>query len=494
MLRVLIYSSAMPSEQTAWNQVRSTFQQIWGYQDFRSPQGEIVHSLLASQDALIVMPTGGGKSICFQLPALLQTGLTIVISPLVALMENQVQELRQRRLPAALLHSELPTHQRRQTLQALEQQKLRLLYLSPETLLSEAVWQRLCHPELRINGLILDEAHCLVQWGETFRPAYRRLGAVRPALLRSKPAGTQIAIAAFTATADPQAQTTITQVLQLQRPQKFLLSPYRSNLHLSIQIAWTPSDRRHRLLKFIHAHPNQVGLVYVRTRRDSEHLAEWLGQQGHKTAAYHAGLSPDQRRAIEAAWLGDTLLFVVCTCAFGMGINKPNVRWVTHFHAPALLSEYVQEIGRAGRDGKYSEALTLVSEPTGWLDSEDRQRQRFFQDREQQQQQTAQQLAAKLPKEGEVDDITKQFKNGAIALALLHSIGQLEWQDPFHYKMQPVPQSKAFNRSQPAPSVRQYLNARSCRWRFLLSAFGFNSEAEGFQCGHCDRCGSQKSC
>ncbi|TVP59774.1 MAG: ATP-dependent DNA helicase RecQ, partial [Nodularia sp. (in: Bacteria)] len=156
---------------TSWQGVRTTFKQIWGYDDFRPPQGEIVSSLLAKKDALIIMPTGGGKSICFQLPALLQTGLTLVVSPLVALMENQVQELLQRQQKAALLHSELPIHQRRATLQALERQQLRLLYLSPETLLSVPVWEKLCHPNLQINGLILDEAHCLVQWGDTFRPA-----------------------------------------------------------------------------------------------------------------------------------------------------------------------------------------------------------------------------------------------------------------------------------------------------------------------------------
>ncbi|NJO53323.1 MAG: DEAD/DEAH box helicase [Leptolyngbyaceae cyanobacterium RM2_2_4] len=182
------------SEQTAWSHVRATFQKVWGYQDFRPPQGEIIHTLLAHQDALVVMPTGGGKSICFQLPALMRTGVTLVVSPLVALMENQVQDLQQRQLSAALLHSELPTHQRRQTLWALERQRLRLLYLSPETLLSEAVWERLCHPNLKINGLILDEAHCLVQWGETFRPAYRRLGTVRAALCSQNLRGRRLAL------------------------------------------------------------------------------------------------------------------------------------------------------------------------------------------------------------------------------------------------------------------------------------------------------------
>ncbi len=476
-------------EVTFWEDIRAAFQKIWGYEDFRPPQGEIIHSLLSQQDTLVVMPTGGGKSICFQLPALLQTGLTLVVSPLVALMENQVQELRDRHLSAALIHSELPPHHRRQTLQALEQQQLRLLYLSPETLLSPPVWQRLRQPQLKINGLILDEAHCLVQWGETFRPAYRRLGAVRPALLKSKPSGTQIAIAAFTATADPQAQQTIQQVLQLKQPQIFRQNPHRPNLHLKVQIAWTPRGRRQQLSQFIQARP-KAGLVYVRTRRDSESLAQWLGQLGYVTGAYHAGLSPDERRAIEASWLSGAMPFVICTCAFGMGINKHDVRWIVHFHAPLLLSEYVQEIGRAGRDGKPSEALLLMSEPTGWLDPEDKQRQQFFENQERQQWQMARQLTNRIPVQGDIDTVVRQFKQGAVALSLLHNMGQLEWQDPFHYVIKRSADSQVLTQDKARQDMTRYLKTKGCRWKFLLEAFGFAQDAEALKpgCGHCDHC------
>lgn len=476
------------SETTSWNHVCAAFKKIWGYENFRPPQGEIVRCLLSQQDALVVMPTGGGKSICFQLPALLQTGLTLVVSPLVALMENQVKELRDRHLPVALLHSELPSYQRSQTLQQLEQQQLRLLYLSPETLLSQPVWERLCQPQLRINGLILDEAHCLVQWGDTFRPAYRRLGTIRPSLLKYKPNGTKIAIAAFTATADPTAQETIKQVLQLQQPAVFRQNPYRQNLHLKVQIVWTPRGRRQQMLQFIQAKPRQAGLVYVRTRRDSENLAEWLRQFGYKTAAYHAGLSPDERRTIEANWLNDVMPFVVCTSAFGMGINKPNVRWVVHFHAPLLLSEYVQEIGRAGRDGKQSIALTLISEPTGWLDPEDKQRQSFFENKLRSQYASAYQLAKKLPAQGNVSAIARQFPDGAIALSLLHSAKQLDWQSPFDYVIRQLVKLQPPSQLHAAQQMTQYLTTKQCRWQFLLSAFGFSQEAANLNCGHCDRC------
>ncbi|MBE9199292.1 MULTISPECIES: ATP-dependent DNA helicase RecQ [unclassified Nodularia (in: cyanobacteria)] len=477
-----------PPVATSWQAVRNAFQKIWGYDDFRPPQGEIISSLLAKKDALIIMPTGGGKSICFQLPALLQTGLTLVVSPLVALMENQVQELLQRQQKAALLHSELPSFQRRSTLQALERQQLRLLYLSPETLLSAPVWEKLCHPNLQINGLILDEAHCLVQWGDTFRPAYRRLGAVRPALLKSKPPGTKISIAAFTATADPAAQKTIQTVLQLQQPEIFRLNPYRPNLHPIVRIAWTPRSRKHQLLKFIQNRPKQSGLIYVRTRKDSENLAVWLAEMGYNTASYHAGLGATERRDVEAQWLSGKMPFVICTSAFGMGINKSDVRFVVHFQAPFLMSEYVQEIGRAGRDGQPAEALTLISEPTGWLDPEDKRRQEFFDQQMRSQQQTAQQLVKQLPKQGEVNAVTREFRDAAIALALLHSSGQLKWVDPFHYTIESGVKNQPMTQSQAAKQMQQYLHTKKCRWQFLLNAFGFEKEAANWRCGHCDNC------
>jgi len=402
-------------------------------------------------------------------------------------MENQVRELRQRHLPAAQFHSELSAQQRQQTLKALERGQLRLLYLSPESLLSEAIWQRLSEPQLAINGLVLDEAHCLAQWGETFRPAYRRLGAVRPALLKSKPAGSRMAIAAFTATADPQTQQTIQAVLGLEQPACFRFSPYRPNLQLVIQTAWTPRGRRQQLLKLIGAHPQQAGLIYTRSRRDAETLATWLGEQGYQTAAYHAGLGPEARRFIEAAWLQGKMPFVVCTCAFGLGINKSDCRWVAHFHPPLTLCEYIQEIGRAGRDGKRAIALLLMSEPTGWLDPEDQQRRRFFAESWRSQQRAAQQLGQKLPAQGAVQAVARQFKDAAAALALLHATGQLTWDDPFHYSLRQTG-GPGTQRNHAVESMTKYLSTRQCRWQFLLQAFGFPAEAKTLHCGHCDNC------
>ena len=473
---------------TSWQQVEARFEQTWGYDDFRPPQDDVIRTLLSKRDALIVMPTGGGKSICFQLPALLQKGLTLVISPLVALMENQVQELKQRQLAAERIHSALASYEKKKILQQIQHNKLRLLYLSPETLLSKRVWDTLCQPQVIINGLILDEAHCLVQWGDTFRPTYRRLGAVRPALLRHKPAGTQLPIAAFTATANPAAQKTICQVLQLHHPKEVKLSPYRENLHLAVKMVWTPRGRRRAMVNFIKAHSGQAGLVYVRTRRTAEELTSWLKPQGFSVAAYHAGLASGERRRIETEWLEGHRQFVVCTSAFGMGINHPTVRWVCHFHAPSTLSEYVQEIGRGGRDGKPVDALTLVSEPTGWLDSEDKQRWKFFAAIERKLRQEAKQLVTSLSAAGNIDDVLQCNRKAATALALLHSQGQLTWDDPFHYRLQVGQVTKTGETFDSVKEMKQYLFNRKCRWQRLLMQFGCEADAQDMKCGHCDNC------
>lgn len=463
--------------------ILSSFQKIWGYSEFRPPQGEIVRTILDKKDALIVMPTGAGKSICFQLPAIIQTGLTLVLSPLVALMENQIQELQKKNLPAASLHSELSTEKRRKTLQQLQNNQLKLLYLSPETLLSKPVWSILIQPQIQITSLIIDEAHCIVQWGDTFRPAYRRLGVVRKALLKTKPPGTKISLAAFTATADPNAQKTIKNVLKLQNPQLYLINPYRPNLHLETKTIWTPRSRKQQLLKFIKNFPKQSGLVYVRTRKDSEILSEWLEEKGYNTSAYHAGLSAQERRIIETEWLGGEIQFVVCTSAFGMGVNKPDVRWVIHYQPPAQLSEYLQEIGRAGRDGKPATALTLISEPTGWFDPQDKQQRQYFQNQKQKQYQKAKETLKKLPPQGEISTITKQHPHADIALSLLDSSGSLTWNDPFNYSIKkPATLTEPPNLN---PNLTDYLQTKQCRWTFLLVSFGFPNDNN---CGHCDNC------
>lgn len=474
-------------------EVKEKFRDIWGYDNFRYPQGEIIQTLLQGKDVVAILPTGAGKSICFQLPALLQTGLTIVVSPLVALMENQVSQLGKLGLSGALLHSEQHRNERKQVLLAIRQQKLSLVYLSPETLLSFPVWEIISQPQIKITGIILDEAHCLTQWGTTFRPVYRRLGAVRQSLLKIKPPGTKIAIAAFTATADPIAQKEITQVLNLNQPTAFVVNPYRPNLSLNVKTIWTPRGRKQQALKFIAAKNNSSGLVYVRSRQDSQALAQWFKSLNYSVAAYHAGLTTTQRRKIEQEWVSGKIQFVICTSAFGMGIDKSDCSWILHYHAPELLAEYVQEIGRAGRDNQPAETLTLMSESTGWFNPEDKKRSQFFHRQLEQQYRTAQKIVKQLPNKGNIATIKKEFPRGEITLGILHSLGLVSWQDPFNYRKHSskITANKLIERKKQKhyqQQMQQYLTTKQCRWSYLLNAFGFKQEASGWQCGNCDNC------
>lgn len=463
-----------------WQRATDGLKQYWGYEQFRPLQREIVTAQLKGQDVLALLPTGAGKSVCFQLPALLSTGLTLAISPLVALMENQVQTL-QRPLAAAL-HSELSPGQRQQVLKQLESRRLKLLYVSPESLFSTSIWNMLQRSP--INQLVIDEAHCISQWGSSFRPAYRRLGVIRTALKDQHP---DLAIAAFTATATPQMQADIAQVLQLRQPQIFRSSPYRRNLHLKIERAFTPAGRRRKLLQFLQQQGPTSGLIYTRSRRESEELAIWLQQQGWVTEAYHAGLLPGERRDLEQRWLTGTLPFVICTSAFGMGVDKPDCRWVAHFHPPLTLAEYVQEVGRAGRDQIPAIALLLASERTGWLDPSDRRRNQGFLKQLRTQQLQALSLRLLLPEQGEIAAVRRKFPQADLALAMMHSIGLVQWEDPFHYRLDKkiVLPKQVFS---PEVGLDPYLSTSGCRWQFILRAFGFEREAKDLRCGHCDRC------
>ncbi len=472
----------------------STLLEVWSYSDFRPPQFEVITSLLAEQDTLVVMPTGGGKSLCFQLPALLQSGLTIVVSPLIALMENQVQQLEQlqnRQLKACLLHSQQSKSDRRSILGNLNQFKL--LYIAPETLLSPPVWQKLIQPDLEINYLVVDEAHCLVQWGATFRPSYTRLGAIRNSLLTHKPTGSKLTLAAFTATADPLTQRKITQSLGLKKPQRFVFSPYRSNLNLQVQTIWTPRQRKNKTLHFAQQHQKQAGLIYVQSRRTSEELAAYLQAQQLKVAAYHAGLLSSRKRAIELDWLRGKLPIVICTSAFGMGIDKKNCRWVLHYQVPGLLAEYIQEVGRSGRDGNLADGLALASEPTGLLEPSDQQRIKFRQKQLQQQNLKAHKIFAQLPNRGNILEMRQQIPEIDLSLGVLQNQGLIRWQDPWHFqKKSNLVKKTGLSLQSTSSQMSKFLSTKTCRWRFILSAFGFQQQAQNFNCGHCDRCLGKK--
>jgi len=473
-----------------WHHARQALQTHWGYPDFRPPQDTVVQALLSRQDALIVLPTGFGKSICFQIPSIIGDGLTLIVSPLIALMQDQVQDLWKRRLPAACWHSNTDKALKQRIRQAISENRLRLLYLSPETLFSPAVWELIQVPQVRLAGLIVDEAHTLVHWGDSFRPDYRRLGSVRRSLAKDFP------VAAFTATADPYTQWVLHYVLEPRDPQVVLINPLRAQIRLTVKTVWSLAHRQQILNAFLQEHLPHSGLIYVRTRNDGETLAEWLLGQGFSTAAYHAGTSPSRRTELEQRWLKGSLPFLVCTNAFGMGINKSDCRWVVHYHPPLSPTDYIQEVGRAARDGQPATALMLVCEPTGWLDPSDQQRQDFFLSQRQTVQTNALALLPHLPSEGDYVELLQQTRDPLtlkLTLALLHQARCLEWRDPFHFAIThrpktldpPLPPALKQQIRDPLTVMHHLSYGRHCRWQTLLASFGYGSQPP---CGTCDRC------
>ncbi|WP_170772956.1 DNA helicase RecQ [Ruegeria lacuscaerulensis] len=320
---------------------------VFGFDDFRPGQEEIVDAVTAGENVLAIMPTGGGKSLCFQLPALLRDGVTVVISPLIALMRDQVRGLQEAGVEAGALNSGNTPEETDAVWEALEAGRLKLLYMAPERLAAGSALGML----RRINvGLIaVDEAHCVSQWGHDFRPDYLRIGELRRAL--------NVPLAAFTATADAETQDEIVEKLfDGTAPRKFLRGFDRPNIHLAFAAKDGP---RKQVLDFAAARKGQSGIVYCGTRNKTEVLAQALRAEGHSACHYHGGMDPEDRRIVETRFAREDGLIVVATVAFGMGIDKPDIRWVAHADLPKSIEAYYQEIGRAGRDGDPAETLTL---------------------------------------------------------------------------------------------------------------------------------------
>ncbi len=321
--------------------------QVWGFDEFRPGQQEIVESVAAGRDVLAIMPTGGGKSLCYQLPALMRDGVTVVISPLIALMRDQVRSLREAGVAAGALTSGNTEEESDEVFAALRDGSLRLLYMAPERLASGATV-----PMLRragVTAIAVDEAHCVSQWGHDFRPDYLRVGELRRAL--------GVPLAAFTATADAETRDEIVaRLFDGATPQVFLRGFDRPNIHLAFQ----PKDGpRRQIMDFARARRGQSGIVYCATRARTETLSAGLNAESLAAVAYHGGMEADQRREVEARFQREDGLVVVATVAFGMGIDKPDIRWVAHSDLPKSIEAYYQEIGRAGRDGAPAETLTL---------------------------------------------------------------------------------------------------------------------------------------
>ena len=320
---------------------------IFGFDSFRPGQQEIVEAVAAGSDVLGIMPTGGGKSLCFQLPALMRDGLTVVISPLIALMRDQVRALREAGVSAGALTSGNTEAETDEVFAALNDGTLKLLYMAPERLASGGTL-----PLLRRSGvtaIAVDEAHCVSQWGHDFRPDYLRIGDLKRAL--------DVPLAAFTATADVETRAEIvTRLFDGRAPVTFLHGFDRPNIHLAFQ----PKDQpRRQIMEFAQARKGQSGIIYCGSRAKTETLAQALNAAGHMALHYHGGMDAADRREAEARFQREDGLIVAATVAFGMGIDKPDIRWVAHADLPKSMESYYQEIGRAGRDGAPAETLTL---------------------------------------------------------------------------------------------------------------------------------------
>ncbi len=320
---------------------------VFGFQSFRPGQEEIVQAVLGGEDTLAIMPTGGGKSLCYQLPAICREGVTLVISPLIALMRDQVRALQEVGVAAGALTSGNTDAETASVWSALDEGRLKLLYLAPERLASGAMDRVLTRAGVRL--IAVDEAHCVSQWGHDFRPDYLRIGALREAL--------GVPLAAFTATADAETRDEIVARLFGARPPRVFLRGFdRPNIHLAFQPKASP---RQQILSFAGARKGRSGIVYCGTRARTEALAQGLREAGHAALHYHGGMDADPRREVEQAFQREEGLIVVATVAFGMGVDKPDIRWVAHADLPKSIEAYYQEIGRAGRDGAPAETLTL---------------------------------------------------------------------------------------------------------------------------------------
>jgi len=328
---------------------KNILKKVFGYDEFRPLQAEIIDAILNRQDTLVVMLTGGGKSLCYQIPALIFDGLTIVVSPLISLMKDQVEQLGELGVSAVCLNSSLPRQEYSKNVSLIKQGKVKLLYLAPEALLQSGALDMLS--SAGVDCLAIDEAHCISEWGHDFRPEYRQLAGVRARFSGA-------VCIALTATATPRVRQDIKNSLNFESSNEYIASFNRKNLFMRIVPKTNPYAQT---VSFIKQFPDQSGIIYCFSRRQVEELSETLEEEGFSVCPYHAGLPAEERKKNQELFIRDDVLIIVATIAFGMGINKPNVRFVIHYDLPKNIESYYQEIGRAGRDGLRSECMMLFS-------------------------------------------------------------------------------------------------------------------------------------
>ncbi len=324
---------------------------FYGYSSFRPGQYEIIDAVTTGRDAVVLMPTGGGKSLCYQLPALMLEGCVVVVSPLIALMNDQVAALIANGIPAAAIHSNQSETENRTILENAATGKIRLLYVSPERLLADMdAWVR----NVRISMFAIDEAHCISQWGHDFRPDYTRLSVVKERF-------PGIPVMALTATADRLTRDDIVKQLGLVNPLRWTGSFNRPNLSLKVIQSGGKKQKVAVITEMLRKYPNDSGIVYTLSRKGAEELGKTLEMLGFRCAVYHAGLPAEDRAKAQKAFTDGDVQVVCATIAFGMGIDKSNIRWVVHYNLPGNIESYYQEIGRAGRDGLPSETVLFYS-------------------------------------------------------------------------------------------------------------------------------------